>query len=452
VVESDTVVGGLSRTVEIDGFRFDIGGHRFFTKVPAVERLWREILPEPDLAVRPRRSRIYYRGRFYDYPLRPLNALVNLGPVEAARSVGSYAGARLRPPADRSTLAGYVSAAYGRRLYHHFFEAYTRKVWGRPATELSAEWGAQRIKGMSLWDAVWEPLRARLVGRRRTGETTSLIETFLYPRLGPGMMWERCADLVEQAGSKVMLGAGVSRIEHSGGRAVAVTTTDDMGARTTIDADHVISSMPLPDLVRAMRPSPPDEVLAAADGLQFRAFITVALVVPERVVTWSDNWIYVHDPDVPAMRVQNFGAWSPEMVHGGRNVLGVEYTADERDPQWHLSNGELVSRAADELCALGLVRPGDVEGGYVVRMPKAYPVYDSAYTDHVRTLRNWLTTNAGNVHPVGRNGMHRYNNQDHSMLTAMLVVENIVHGTRHDSWNVNVDAEYHESASRPTPG
>jgi protoporphyrinogen oxidase len=446
VLEADEVVGGLSRTVVADGYRFDIGGHRFFTKVPAVDRLWREILPD-DLLTRERGSRIFYRGKFYDYPIKPLNALRNLGVVEAARCVASYLWARVCPPRDRSTLEGYVAANYGWRLYRHFFRTYTEKVWATPASELSADWGAQRIKGMSLFHALWEPVRRRVLHRPRATSTqvTSLIERFQYPRLGPGMMWERCAELVEAAGCKVELEVTVSRIEHRNGRATAVTAEHRDGGRTTFHVDHVISSMPLPALVRACDPAPSPRVLAAAGRLGYRDFISVALVVPADAVNWTDNWIYVHDPGVKVMRVQNFAAWSPELVRDGNNVLGLEYTVRADDELWRLPDADLVQLARDELEKIGLVAASAVRAGYVVRVPKAYPVYDAEYRSNVATIRSWLDAQIPNVHPVGRNGLHRYNNQDHSMYTAMLAVENIVSGGQHDVWAVNVDNGYHET-------
>jgi protoporphyrinogen oxidase len=456
VLESDDVVGGISRTVVRDGYRFDIGGHRFFTKVPEVEALWHEILPDTDFLLRPRTSRIYYRGKFYAYPIKPLNALRNLGPVEAVRCVLSFLWVRVRPPKDQTSLEGYVAANYGWRLYEHFFKTYTEKVWAVPASELSADWGAQRIKGMSLWGAVWEPIRARLAGARadRSKQVTSLIEQFQYPKYGPGMMWERCHDLVLAQGSKVQFRAKVTAITHRDGRAVSVTSVDESGAGTTRPANHVISSMPFPALVRAMDPPPPAEVLAAADALTFRDFLSVALVVPEDKVDWADNWIYIHAPEVKTMRVQNFGSWSPYLVRDGRNVLGLEYTVAEGDEWWTASDHELIEKGKAELELLGLMQSADVEAGYVVRMPKAYPTYDEGYRANVEILRGWLAANAPNVHPIGRNGMHKYNNQDHSMFTAMLTVDNMFGGD-HDIWNVNVEGEYHEesrSASSPERG
>ncbi|MET0729383.1 MAG: FAD-dependent oxidoreductase, partial [Acidimicrobiales bacterium] len=295
-------------------------------------------------------------------------------------------------------------------------------------------------------------LRAKLaLGRRSKREqVTSLIEQFQYPKLGPGMMWERCHELVEAQGSKVHFQATVTRIAHRDGRAMSVSAADASGAETTYPSDQVISSMPFPALLRAMDPPPPAEVLAAADDLSFRDFLSVALVVPEDKVTWTDNWIYIHDPDVKTMRVQNFGSWSPHLVKDGRNVLGLEYTALEGDEWWTASDEELIRTGTAELASLGLMNPDDVEAGYVVRMPKAYPTYDEDYRANVDVLRAWLAAHAPNVHPIGRNGMHRYNNQDHSMFTALLTVDNL-YGGAHDIWEVNVEEEYHEEATG-TPG
>ncbi|EEP71003.1 oxidoreductase [Micromonospora sp. ATCC 39149] len=446
VMEADDVVGGISRTVERDGWRFDIGGHRFFTKVARVEEFWHEVLPDGDFLLRPRMSRIHYRGKLFDYPLRAGNALGNLGIVEAVRCVGSYLWARLRPPADQSHFEGWVSARFGTRLYRMFFKTYTEKVWGFPATELQADWAAQRIRNLSLAGAV----RNALLPRRARADITSLIEEFQYPKLGPGMMWERCAELVAKAGGVVTMGTSVARVHRAEGRAVAVTVAGPDGERR-VEADHVISSMPLPALVRAVDPPAPPQVLAAADALRHRDFLTVALVVPADA-GFPDNWIYVHTPGVRVGRIQNFGSWSPYLVRDGFTCLGLEYFVDEGDDLWESDDDDLVALGTAELETLGLVRPGAVSAGYVVRMPKAYPVYDFGYEQAVETMRDWLAEALPNVHPVGRNGMHRYNNQDHSMLTAMLAVENILDAAGHDVWAVNVEEEYHEQAGSSSTG
>jgi protoporphyrinogen oxidase len=437
VLEADNVVGGISRTAERDGWRFDIGGHRFFTKVAAVENLWHEILSDEDFLMRPRMSRIYYNGKFFDYPLKAYNALAGLGVVEATLCVLSYVWARIRPPKDQSSFEGWVAARFGNRLYRIFFKSYTEKLWGVPANEIKADWAAQRIKNLSLFSAIVNAI----LPRRNQKDITSLIEEFQYPKYGPGMMWERCRELVEAQGTKVVMQAEVTQIGHVNGRAVTVTAENE-GVPTTFACDHVISSMPITALLRAMDPSPPPEVIAAANGLRYRDFLTVALVVPE-ASGFPDNWIYVHSPDVKLGRIQNFGSWSPYLVKQGRTCLGLEYFVTEGDEFWTMTDDALVDLGKRELSKLGLVDPAAVESGYVVRMPKAYPMYDDTYSQHVSTLRAWLETNAPNVHPVGRNGMHKYNNQDHSMYTAMLTVENIF-GAAHDIWNVNVEEEYHE--------
>ena len=452
VLESDGIVGGISRTVERDGWRFDIGGHRFFTKVKPVTELWHEILPAEDFLLRPRMSRIYYDGKYFDYPLKASNALKNLGVWEAILCVLSYAWARIHPPKDQSTLEGWIAARFGWRLYRHFFKTYNEKVWGVPASKLQADWAAQRIKNMSLlnagMNAVIDELSKFLpfLAKRKATDITSLIEEFEYPKYGPGQMWEVCQEKVEAAGTKVHMRTRATTVRHHDGRAVAVVATSRDGVESEYECDEVISSMPMSQLLRAMDPPVPPDVLAAADNLAYRDFLTVALVVPE-TASFPDNWIYIHSPEVEVGRIQNFASWSPYMVKEGRTCLGLEYFVFEGDHLWNSSDEDLIERAKRELEIVGLVKAVDVEAGYVVRMPKAYPFYDEHYKANVQRLRDWLTDCAANVHPVGRNGMHRYNNQDHSMYTAMLTVDNIVTGTTYDVWDVNVEEEYHEEAS-----
>jgi protoporphyrinogen oxidase len=443
VLEADTVVGGISRTVERDGWRFDIGGHRFFTKVPEVESLWHEILPDEDFMLRPRMSRIYYEGKYYDYPLKASNALRNLGVFEAARCIASYAWAKVRPPKDQSTLEGWIVARFGWRLYHHFFKSYNEKLWGVPVNKLPADFAAQRIKNMSLFNAIVNAL----LPRRNQTDITSLIEEFQYPKLGPGMMWERCRELIEERGCQVVMDARVVEIRHEDGQAVSVVTEAGDGTRTEHPCDHVVSSMPMNQLMTAIEPAPAPEAARAAAELRYRDFLTVALVVPLDA-GFPDNRIYVHSPDVQVGRIQNFGSWSPYLVKEGRTCLGLEFFVFEGDETWNRPDEELIEQGKRELGILGLVDPSKIESGYVVRMPKAYPFYDEHYKANVARIVDWLDANAPNVHPIGRNGMHRYNNQDHSMYTAMLTAENIATGTRHDVWSVNVEEEYHEEAAR----
>ncbi|HMD46061.1 MAG TPA: NAD(P)/FAD-dependent oxidoreductase [Acidimicrobiales bacterium] len=444
VVEADSVVGGISRTVERDGWRFDIGGHRFFTKVRPVEELWHEILPDEDFLLRPRMSRIFYRGKYYDYPLRATNALKNLGAIEAVRCGLSYLWARIRPPKDQDNYEGWLVARFGWRLYRTFFKTYTEKVWGVPVSEMPADWAAQRVKNLDLGKAVLNALAPK----RNQKDITSLIEEFQYPKYGPGMMWERCAELVEKGGGQVRMETAVRTIHLADGRARAVTVVRPDGTTEVIEASHVISSMPMADLVAALDPAPPDEIARAGRDLHYRDFLTVALVVPE-ASGFPDNWIYIHATDVKVGRIQNFGSWSPYMVKEGRTCLGLEYFVFEGDELWRTPDAQLVELATGELERLGLVGPGAVEAGYVVRVPKAYPYYDFEYRANVEAITSWLDAHAPNVHPVGRNGMRKYNNQDHSMYTAMLTVENI-HGAAHDIWAVNVEQEYHEENSDQT--
>ena len=445
VLEADSVVGGISRTVERDGWRFDIGGHRFFTKVKPVEDMWWEVLGDEEFLLRPRQSRISYKGKLFDYPLKAKNALFGLGVFEAVRCVLSYVWVRIRPPKDQSNFEGWVTARFGRRLYSIFFKTYTEKLWGMPATEIQADWGAQRIKNLSLFSAIVN----MLTPKRNQKDITSLIEEFHYPKYGPGQMWEVCRDKVEAQGSKVLFDSPVVAVHHEGGKAVAVSASSG-GAVTRYPCTEVVSSMPISQLLQAMDPPPPAEVLQAAADLKYRDFLTIALVVPPEY-GFTDNWIYIHDPGVEVGRIQNFGQWSPYMVREGTTCLGMEYFCFEGDRLWTTPDDQLVEQGKRELGQLGLVDPTRVQAGYVVRMPKAYPVYDGAYKANVETLRRWLEAHTPNVHPVGRNGMHKYNNQDHSMYTAMLTVENILGRGHHDVWTVNVEAEYHETGSTDAP-
>lgn len=437
ILEADEQVGGISRTVERDGWRFDLGGHRFFTKVPRVEEFWHSVLPDEDFLLRPRMSRIYYNGRFYDYPLRALNALRNLGVREAILCVASYAWVRVSPPKNQHHFEGWVAARFGWRLYRTFFKTYTEKVWGIPAESIQATWAAQRIKNLSLARAIINSIMPR--GRNST-EVTSLIEQFQYPRLGPGMLWEAAAQIATTSGAALHMGAPVDQICRSEA-GLEVVTADGRRFR----ADAIVSTMPINSLVMALEPPAPAEVQAAAQRLKHRDFLTVALVVTADKA-FPDNWIYVHDPSVRVGRVQNFGSWSPHMVKPGLTCLGFEYFVNIGDDLWNSDDDELVELARAEAAALNLVPAEHITTGFVIRVPKAYPVYDAEYAQALESLRAFLASSWPGIHPVGRNGMHRYNNQDHSMLTAMLAVENICDQRGHDIWQVNVEEEYHEES------
>ena len=443
--------GGIARTEEYRGYRFDIGGHRFFSKSAEVEALWDEILPEP-LLVRPRKSRILYAGKFYAYPLDAFEALRNLGPLEALRCVGSYLRARMRPVSPVRTFEDWVTNAFGSRLFNTFFKTYTEKVWGMPCSAISADWAAQRIRGLSLSKAVWHAL---LPASATDGGATikTLIGHFRYPRLGPGMMWNAAASRIKAAGGQLKQGYRVCRITRSEEAACwHVMAKAGNGSLLVLQADYVISSMPLRELVQMLEPEPPEQVRAAAAGLRYRDFVTVALIVKDRQL-FDDNWIYIHDPAVRVGRVQNFKSWSPEMVPGsGTACYGLEYFCHEGDGLWEQCDEDLLNLGATELTQLKLMQKGDLIDGTVVRQVKAYPVYDADYEVNVEVVRRYLDTRHPSLQVVGRNGMHKYNNQDHAMMTALIVARNIRAGSRrYDPWTVNDDAEYHESVRDRVP-
>jgi protoporphyrinogen oxidase len=443
VLEKDSIVGGLSRTARYKGYSFDMGGHRFFTKVPEVERMWREVLGEEFLR-RPRLSRIYYDGVYFDYPLKPWNALSRLGPYEAVRVALSYIKWQVRPHTVEESFEHWVTNRFGRRLFLRFFRSYTEKVWGVPCTELRAEWAAQRIKDLSLRSAIM----AMLFTPRRTIKT--LIEEFDYPRLGPGMMWETVAAKVGEKGGTVRLDAPVLAVHHANGRVTGVTIDAGDGRTETVEGTDFVSTMPVTELIAKLHPKAPGEVLDAATWLSYRSFLTVCLIV-ERAELFPDNWIYIHDPDVHVGRIQNYKNWSAEMVPDATKTgLGLEYFCDEGDALWNRPDDELIDMAKRELAKIGLARADEVTDGCVFRMPKAYPVYDSVYAQHLESVKTHLAT-FENLQTIGRNGLHRYNNQDHAMVTGMLAVRNLMFGERNDVWSVNTDQEYHEEILEEQP-
>ena len=441
VLEQDDQVGGIARTVVYRGYRFDIGGHRFFTKLRSIQDLWEEVMGD-DFLLRPRLSRIHYDDRFFHYPLKPLEALIGLGPWESFRILVSYARARTFPIDDERTFEEWVVNRFGRRLFEIFFQTYTEKVWGRPCSEIGAEWAAQRIKNLDLVAA----LRNALVGSRGDGEVvTTLIDRFHYPRLGPGMLWERWSDRLAARGVEIRMRSEVTRLHHSEGKVVwaEVRRPDDRTER--VAGDHFISTMPVRELVRALRPLPPAWVLEAAERLAYRDFLTVVLIL-DQASLFPDNWIYIHSPDVRVGRIQNFKNWSPDMVPDPATTsLGLEYFVHEGDELWSLSDPDLMALAERETARLGLAGEGRVLDGTVMRVRKAYPVYDDGYREALATIRGWLA-GLENLQLVGRNGQHRYNNQDHSMLTGILAARNVA-GEEHDVWAVNLEAEYHEETA-----
>jgi protoporphyrinogen oxidase len=441
-LEADPVhVGGISRTVRYKGFRFDIGGHRFFSKSRAIEDLWTEILPD-EMLERSRSSRIFYGGQLYAYPLEAREALRKLGPVEAARCVLSYARARAFPAKPAANLEEWVSNAFGSRLFTIFFKAYTEKVWGMSCREISADWAAQRIKGLDLGTAIRNAVfPTRPAARDRAVKT--LIDSFRYPRLGPGMLWDACAAQARAAGAELLMGCRVTGLSCAPDGRWTVTARAEDGTAVRVRAEHVVSSAPLREVALALEPALSPRARGAASALRYRDFVLVTLIVRDRGER-RENWVYVHDPGIRAGRVQNFRAWSPELVPDpSLRSYGLEYFCFEGDALWTAPDPDLVALATGEIERLGMARASDVVDGCVVRQRKAYPVYDRGYAANLGILRAELAARYPTLHPVGRNGMHRYDNQDHAMMTAMLAVENIVAGRpRHDVWRVDEDAAY----------
>ena len=449
IIEKDPVyVGGISRTVEHEGYRFDIGGHRFFSKSQAVVDLWNEILPD-DFIQRPRMSRIYYEGKFYSYPLRAFEALWNLGIVRSTLCMASFAKAQMFPNKNVRSFEDWTVNQFGQKLYSIFFKTYTEKVWGMPCDEMSADWAAQRIKGLSLGAAVIDGLKRSFGLNKRPNDgmhTKTLLETFRYPRLGPGMMWDAARDSIVSKGNEVLMGHSLKQLASDGQGGWRLSATREDGSETIIAARHAISSAPMRELAARLHPLPATTL--QANRLRYRDFLTVALKIRSEDL-FPDNWIYIHDSKVKVGRIQNFRSWSPEMVpEAGVACVGLEYFCFEGDDLWASTDDQLIALATREMEILGLVKGEQVIGGAVVRQEKAYPVYDDEYAANVAAMRGELEAAHPTLHMVGRNGMHRYNNQDHAMMTAMLTVDNIVAGSRvYDVWCVNEDAEYHEAGA-----
>jgi protoporphyrinogen oxidase len=491
LTEANHEVGGISRTVQYKGNRMDIGGHRFFSKSDRVMQWWLELMPletaategqpgelryhgqqrdlprverpadpvKDDLVmlVRQRQSRIYFLRRFFDYPIRLTgDTLRKMGVVRTIRCGFSYMRSAIFPLREEKSLEDFLINRFGRQLYLTFFKSYTEKVWGVPCHEISAEWGAQRIKGLSLTGVVKHFLKKTFAGKKSSDlaqkETeTSLIEKFLYPKFGPGQLWEHVANLVRRNGGEIHLGVQIDRINLEGNRVIGVEGVNDAGDRISFDGDYFFSTMPIRDLIRSIRPEVPAEVKEVSEGLMYRDFITVGLLA-KRLTTREidgtalrDNWIYIQEPDVRVGRLQIFNNWSPWLVSDPDKVwIGLEYFCNETDPIWKLSDKEMSELAIEEASRIGLLKAEEVEDYHVVRVPKTYPAYFGSYV-RFDVIREY-TDRFANLFLVGRNGMHKYNNQDHSMLTAMTAVENIVTGviTKDNIWAINTESEYHE--------
>jgi protoporphyrinogen oxidase len=441
-------VGGISRTESYNGYHFDIGGHRFFSKSKEVEDFWTEILGD-EMLERPRSSRIYYNNHFFSYPLVAFEALRKLGIIESALCVLSYLKAKAFPVKNPTNFEEWVTNQFGKRLFNIFFKTYTEKVWGIPCNEISADWAAQRIKGLSLSSAIFNALfKPNKKATDKDKVIKTLIDSFRYPKQGPGMMWEACAEKSKAMGVTLHMNCGVQKIEYTGSNWTVQTTSQG----NVTGFDYVLSTAPMRELVANVLPAFPATVAANAAALGYRDFLTVVLICKDEDA-FSDNWIYIHDPKVKVGRVQNFKSWSPYMVPDpSMACYGLEYFCFEGDGLWTSSNADLIELGKKEIEKIGLTKASAVVDGYVVRQPKAYPVYDQFYKARVDSVRDALANYPG-LYLIGRNGMHKYNNQDHSMMTAMLAAKNIIAGKElYNLWDVNEDAEYHEGGDRGASG
>lgn len=442
--KDENYVGGISRTESYKGYKFDIGGHRFFSKSKEIEDLWTEILGD-DFLECPRNSSIYYKKKFYSYPLVALEALIKLGVVESLRCLISYLRIKIFPIRNPLSFEEWVTNQFGKRLYNIFFKTYTEKVWGVSCDKISADWAIQRIKGLSLSTAIKNALAANKETKESVSSVKTLINSFRYPKFGPGMMWESCAEKIKSMGGKLLVGQPVSEVYFNNNKKWIITTD---GNKKYGEFDYVLSSAPIRELIPSIKPCLPQPVIKASEKLSYRDFLIVILILKD-TNRFTDNWIYIHDNEVKVARIQNFKAWSNYMVPDeSMTCYGLEYFCFEGDGLWKSDDAALIQLGKNEAEKIGICKIEDVIDGYVVRQQKAYPVYDKTYKENIAVIKNALKEYDG-LYLVGRNGMHKYNNQDHSMMTAMLAAKNIIAGkVMYDVWNVNEDAEYIEEGER----
>jgi protoporphyrinogen oxidase len=439
VFEKDGEVGGISKTVNHKDYLFDLGGHRFFTKYDDVKKIWDEILGE-DFLTRPRLSRIYYNNNFFYYPIKPLNALKNLGLINSISVMLSYMSSQIRPYKNVKNFEEWISNKFGKKLFNIFFKTYTEKVWGISCKEIQADWAAQRIKSLSLGKAILNS-----IGFLGKGRVTTLIDEFQYPRKGPGQMWNTAKKLIEQKGGSVELNAPVVQINRKNDKIVSAMIKNN-DSHQEVSGDHFLSAIPLRDLVQAIKPDAPVEVLKAAQDLKYRDFFTVGLIIDKPSI-FPDNWIYIHSPEVQVGRIQNFKNWSPEMVSDSQmTTLGLEYFCFDTDEIWNKDDRKLIEMGKEEVVKLKFASKEQILDGLVIRSPKTYPIYDEGYRERIEVIKNYLSS-IKNLQTMGRNGLHRYNNQDHSMLSAMYAIRNIL-GEKHSVWDINIDDEYHETIEK----
>jgi protoporphyrinogen oxidase len=439
IFEKEQEVGGISKTINYKDYLFDLGGHRFFTKYDDVKKIWNEILGD-DFLIRPRLSRIYYNNKFFYYPLKPLNALQNLGLFNSFSVMLSYVLSQIHPYKNVKNFEEWISNKFGKKLFKIFFKTYTEKVWGISCREIQADWAAQRIKSLSLGKAILNS-----IGFLGKGRVTTLIDEFQYPRKGPGQMWNTAKKLIERKGGKVELNTSVIRINRKDDKIVSALVKNN-GALQEVSGDHFLSTVPLRELVQSIKPAPPDKVLKAAQELKYRDFFTVGLIIDKPSI-FPDNWIYIHSPEVRVGRIQNFKNWSPEMVPDPQmTTLGLEYFCFDTDEIWKKDDEELIEMGKKEAAQLKFASTEQILDGLVIRSPKTYPIYDEGYRERIEVIQNYLSS-LNNLQTIGRNGLHRYNNQDHSMLSAMFAIRNIL-GEKCSVWDINIDDEYHETIEK----
>ena len=439
VFEKAGEVGGISKTVNYKDYLFDLGGHRFFTKYDDVKKIWNEILGD-DFLTRPRLSRIYYNNKFFYYPLKPLNALKNLGLINSSSVMLSYVSSQIRPYKNVRNFEEWISNKFGKKLFNIFFKTYTEKVWGISCKEIQADWAAQRIKSLSLGKAILNS-----IGFMGKGRLTTLIDEFHYPRKGPGQMWNSAKELIEKKGGIVELDTQLVQFNRKGDKIVSALVKNN-GSLQEVSGNHFLSTVPLRELVQSIKPGAPSEVLEAARDLKYRDFFTVGLII-DRPSIFPDNWIYIHSPEVKVGRIQNFKNWSPEMVPDPQmTTLGLEYFCFDTDEVWKKDDLELIEMGKEEAVQLKFASNEQILDGLVIRSPKTYPIYDEGYRERIEVIKNYLSS-VKNLQTMGRNGLHRYNNQDHSMLSAIYAIRNIL-DEKYSVWDINIDDEYHETIEK----
>jgi len=434
IIENTDKVGGISRTETYKGYLFDIGGHRFFTKSNKIKALWKKVLGDDFITVS-RISRIYYKKNFFNYPLQTMNVLKNLGLKESILNILSYMKSKCRRKTNEDSFDQWVSNRFGNRLYQTFFKTYTEKVWGIPCNQISSDWASQRIKGLSLRSAIMNSFT-------NNKKIKTLIDTFYYPIKGPGMMWERFYNIIENKGGNVLFNAKLIQLEHCSKKITNLIYLHN-NKRNKISVEQIISSAAITKLVSMLSPKAPDRVLEAAKCLSYRNLIVVVLIIDKKNL-FPDQWIYIHSPDVKVGRIQNYSNWSLAMLPDQeKTCIAMEYFCSEGDQTWLSSDNKLITQAVQELALLGLTNINDIIDHCVVRQPKAYPVYDKNYSKNLEIIKEYINEFT-NLQTIGRNGMHRYNNQDHSMLTGIMAVQNIFDDAKNNIWSINDEEDYHE--------